>query len=45
MSISEEEVDQMFKEIDIDNNGTIDYTEFVMATMNSKNFTTKEKLQ
>jgi Ca2+-binding EF-hand superfamily protein len=27
----------MFKEIDIDGSGTIDYTEFVMATMNEKN--------
>ncbi len=34
----------MFKEIDIDQNGTIDYTEFVMATMNEKNMITNEKL-
>jgi len=34
MPINEEEVDKMFREIDIDGNGTIDYTEFVMATMN-----------
>ena len=34
----------MFKEIDIDNNGTIDYTEFVMATMSAKNMMTNEKL-
>jgi len=33
--ISEEEVDRMFLEIDLDQNGHIDYTEFVMATMNS----------
>ena len=43
--ISEEEVDRMFAEIDIDGNGTIDYTEFVMATMNEKNMVTNEKLQ
>jgi len=42
--ISEEDVDKMFKEIDIDGNGTIDYTEFVMATMNEKNMITNEKL-
>ena len=34
----------MFQEIDLDGNGTIDYTEFVMATMNEKNFLTNEKL-
>lgn len=35
----------MFKNIDIDGNGSIDYTEFVMASMNEKNIVTKEKLQ
>lgn len=35
----------MFKEIDIDGNGTIDYTEFVMATMNEKNILSNEKLE
>ena len=29
-----EDVNKMFNEIDIDGNGSIDYTEFVMATMN-----------
>ena len=43
--INEEEVDKMFKEIDIDGNGTIDYTEFVMATMNEKTILSNEKLQ
>ena len=43
--INEEEVDKMFKNIDIDGNGSIDYTEFVMATMNEKNLVTNEKLQ
>lgn len=43
--INEEEVNKMFKEIDIDGNGTIDYTEFVMATMTEKNVLTNEKLQ
>ena len=42
--INEEEVDRMFKEIDIDGNGSIDYTEFVMATMNEKSFLSNEKL-
>lgn len=34
----------MFKEIDVDGNGSIDYTEFVMATMNDKTILTNEKL-
>ncbi len=42
--IIEEDVDRMFKEIDIDGNGTIDYTEFVMATMNEKTILTNDKL-
>ena len=44
MPISEEEVDKMFREIDIDGNGTIDYTEFVMATMNQQNMMSNDKL-
>jgi len=43
--ISEEEVDKMFEEIDLDKNGTIDYTEFVMATMSDKHTMTNDKLQ
>lgn len=43
--INEEEVDKMFREIDMDGNGTIDYTEFVMATMNEKTVLTNEKLE
>lgn len=35
----------MFEEIDIDKSGTIDYTEFVMATMNDKHTMTVENLQ
>ncbi len=34
----------MFQQIDIDGSGTIDYTEFVMATMNEKNMISNEKL-
>lgn len=44
MPINEEEVDKMFREIDIDGNGSIDYTEFVMATMNEKNMLNNDKL-
>jgi calcium-dependent protein kinase len=43
--INEDDVNKMFKEIDIDGNGTIDYTEFVMATMNEKNILSNEKLE
>jgi Ca2+-binding EF-hand superfamily protein len=35
----------MFNEIDMDGNGTIDYTEFVMATMNEKTVLTNDKLE
>lgn len=43
--ISEETVDAMFKAVDIDGNGAIDYTEFVMATMNEKDLITNDKLR
>ena len=35
----------MFKEIDTDGNGSIDYTEFVMATMNTQAMINNEKLE
>jgi len=34
----------MFRQIDIDGNGSIDYTEFVMATMNEKELTSNQRL-
>ena len=43
--ISEEQVDEMFKKIDLDGNGTIDYTEFVMATINEKSYLTEQRLK
>jgi calcium-dependent protein kinase len=45
ININEEDVDKMFAEIDMDGNGTIDYTEYLMATMNDKAILTNEKLQ
>lgn len=45
ISISEEAVDAMFKAVDIDGNGAIDYTEFVMATMNEKDLITNDRLR
>lgn len=35
----------MFEKIDLDGNGTIDYTEFVMATINQQNLITTERLK
>jgi len=43
--VSEEAVDAMFAAVDIDGNGSIDYTEFVMATMNEKDLITNERLK
>jgi len=35
----------MFKAVDVDNSGTLDYTEFVMATMNEKDLITNDRLK
>jgi calcium-dependent protein kinase len=35
----------MFRKIDLDGSGTIDYTEFVMATIEEKNLLTHERLR
>jgi len=43
--ISDEEVEKMFKQVDIDNSGFIDYSEFVVAAMNEKQLTTNDKLR
>jgi calcium-dependent protein kinase len=37
-------VEEMFRKIDLDGNGTIDYTEFVMATIEEKALITNERL-
>ena len=39
------EVDRIMKEADIDNSGTIDYNEFVMAATNRQKLLNKEKLE
>ena len=35
----------MFAKVDIDNSGSIDYSEFIVATMNEKNLLSNNKLQ
>jgi calcium-dependent protein kinase len=43
--ISDDEVEKMFKSVDSDNSGFIDYTEFVVASMNAEELTSNEFLQ
>jgi len=42
--MSDEEVEKMFKAVDSDNSGFIDYSEFVVAAMNEKQLTSNDKL-
>ena len=44
-SLTDEQVDEMFAQVDADGNGEIDYSEFVVATMNEKNLLSNNKLQ
>merc|ERR1712228_829122 len=44
-TISDEEVDEMFSKVDVDDSGAIDYSEFVVASMNEKNLLSNNKLQ
>ena len=41
---ADQEVESVMSKLDIDNNGYIDYTEFVMATINKKRLLSKERL-
>ena len=43
--IDEEELDKIFDAIDTDGSGAIDYSEFLMATMNEQQLMSKEKLK
>lgn len=43
--INEEQVNEMFSSVDIDNSGYIDYSEFIVATMNEKNLFSEKKLK
>jgi len=42
---AKKEVERIMKEVDIDNSGTIDYNEFVMAATNRQKMLNKEKLE
>ena len=43
--LSDEEIDEMFAKVDSDNSGEIEYSEFVVATLNEKNLLSGNKLQ
>ena len=43
--MSDEEVEQMFNQVDTDKSGFIDYSEFVVASMNQSSLTSNERLQ
>lgn len=42
---AQEEVNRIMKTVDADQNGWIDYSEFVMATLNKKNLLSAERLE
>ena len=43
--MSDEEVESMFNQVDTDKSGFIDYSEFVVASMNQSSLTSNERLQ
>lgn len=43
-NLTDEQVDEMFAQCDADGSGEIDYSEFVVATMNEKNILSNNKL-
>ena len=45
ITMSDEEIERMFRSVDSDNSGFIDYSEFVVAAMNEKQLTSNDKLQ
>lgn len=45
MRITDEMIDQIYNKIDIDGSGQIDYSEFVVASMNEKELLSQEKLK
>jgi len=43
--MTDDEIEKMFKSVDSDNSGFIDYSEFVVAAMNERQLTSIDKLQ
>lgn len=44
-TLDKDDIEKMFESVDIDKSGFIDYSEFVVASMNEKQLLTNEKLQ
>ena len=44
MNLTEEEVEEMMDKVDADGSGEIEYSEFVICTLDQKNFLTAENL-
>jgi len=44
-NLTDDEVDEMFNKVDADGSGEIEYSEFVVATLNEKNLLSNNKLQ
>jgi len=44
-NLDQVDIEKMFDSVDIDKSGFIDYSEFVIASMNEKQLLTNEKLQ
>jgi len=44
-NISQEEIDEIMKQVDVDNNGLVDYSEFVMAATTKQNVLSEEKIK
>ena len=42
--MNEDEIDKLFNDVDTDKSGSIDYSEFIVATMSSKKNMSEEKL-
>jgi len=43
--LSDEEIDELFSKVDADGSGEIEYSEFVIATMNERELLSNNKLQ
>jgi calcium-dependent protein kinase len=42
--LSDDEIEEIFKKIDVNNNGTIEYTEFISAAMEAEKLLSKHKM-